>query len=416
MFAGLCFTLLVPMNAFADVRINATNFPDANFRAYLLEQDYGRDGVITDEEIARNDDIDVRGMNISTLEGIQYFTALTKLICSENQLTSLDLSNNTALVYLFCDNNQLTSLYVSNNTVLTFLYCYNNQLTSLDMSSFTALVGLECYNNQLTSLNVSNCTELVGLECYNNQLTNLNVSNCTKLNTLLCPYNQLTSLDVSGCTALTNLQCYDNQLTSLDVSNNTELTELQCSRNQLTALDVSKNTALTRLGCRDNQLTSLNVSNNTALRYLYCENNQLTSLDVSGCTALTDLYCYDNKIKGTNLDALINSLPSNSGSIYIYDSTSETEENVCTKSQVAAIKEKWWRAFYLVGYEEGTDWKFFEEYEGADDTTGINAAEVGNGSEFGANAPAYDLNGNRVEGWQSKKGVYIVNGKKVVIK
>ena len=40
-----------------------------------------------------------------------------------NQLTSLDVSNNTALTYLDCGNNQLTSLDVSNNTALEYLYC-----------------------------------------------------------------------------------------------------------------------------------------------------------------------------------------------------------------------------------------------------------------------------------------------------
>ncbi len=36
--------------------------------------------------------------------------------------------------------NQLTSLDVSNNTALSVLYCYNNQLTSLDASGATAFI------------------------------------------------------------------------------------------------------------------------------------------------------------------------------------------------------------------------------------------------------------------------------------
>ena len=109
------------------------------------------------------------------------------------------------------------------------------------------------------------------------------------------------------------------------------------------------------------------------------------------------------------MDALIHSLPNTNGLIYIYHSTLETEGNVCTKDQVAAIKEKGWTPYYY----NGEEWL---EYEGADDTTGISATEIGNSSDFGANAVAYDLNGRRVDGWHSKKGVYIVNGKKVLIK
>ena len=47
-----------------DIVIDATNFPDANFRAYLLEQDYGKDGVITAAEINSITSIKVNSRNI----------------------------------------------------------------------------------------------------------------------------------------------------------------------------------------------------------------------------------------------------------------------------------------------------------------------------------------------------------------
>ena len=69
---------------------------------------------------------------------------MTTLNCSRNQLTSLDVSNNTALEKLPCYGNQLTSLDVSNNTALTYLTCYNNPLTSLDLSKCKKIVTLFC--------------------------------------------------------------------------------------------------------------------------------------------------------------------------------------------------------------------------------------------------------------------------------
>ena len=62
--------------------------------------------------------------------------------CTYNQLTSLDVSNNTALTYLIIEYNQLTSLDVSNNTALNSLFCSGNQLTSLDVSYCTDLASL----------------------------------------------------------------------------------------------------------------------------------------------------------------------------------------------------------------------------------------------------------------------------------
>ena len=101
--------------------------------------------------------IECSSQNISDLTGIEAFTALTELSCQGNQLTSLDVTQNTALTWLGCDNNnQLTSLDVSNNTALTILSCSGNQLTSLDVSQNTALTFLNCFGNQLTCLNVKN--------------------------------------------------------------------------------------------------------------------------------------------------------------------------------------------------------------------------------------------------------------------
>lgn len=42
------FFLFTATIAWADVAINEENFPDENFRNYLLEQENGNDGVLTD--------------------------------------------------------------------------------------------------------------------------------------------------------------------------------------------------------------------------------------------------------------------------------------------------------------------------------------------------------------------------------
>ena len=304
--------------------INSTNFPDDNFRNYLLEQSYGKDGVLTEDEISKIKSIDVHEKNISSLKGIEYFTSLKTLYCTNNLLTALDVSKNTALTMLLCSCNQLTVLDVSKNIALTSLSCGINQLTVLDVSKNTALTSLRCNDNQLTLL------------------------------------------DVSKNIALTNLNCAFNQLTVLDVSKNTALTDLACSYNQLTALNVSTNTALTYLYCGNNQLTDLNVSKNTSLVILTCGYNQMTALDISKNKLLYCLECQNNKIKGTEMDKLISILPQNPASsihyFYVIDPTSENEGNVCTKTQVAAVKAKGWTPLY----NNGTEWV---EYEGSDDTS-----------------------------------------------
>ena len=293
--AALC---LLPALAFAegaaDVAIDPTNFPDANFRTYVATFDTDNDDRLTPAELAAVEYMALYNKSIGDLTGIEHFTDLTELDCRRNQLTSLDLSKNTALEVLNCNNNPLTSLVLGGNTALTKLSCTNNQLTSLDLSKNTALQVLDCGDNQLASLDVSKNLALKELYCGGNPLTALDVSANTALTDLNCINTQRTSLDVSKNTALTSLLCGDNQLTSLDVSKNTALTSLLCAKNQLASLDVSKNTALEELSCWGNQLTSLDVSANTALKDLDCGQNQLTSLDLSANPKLSFSHCSTN--------------------------------------------------------------------------------------------------------------------------
>ena len=236
----------------AGVTIDNTNFPDANFRTVVKKFDTNQDSSLSDTEIAAVKKINCSNKGITNLKGIEYFTSLNILWCTDNQLTALDVSENTALTKLNCCFNKLTSLDVSKNTALTILECNANRLTSLDVSKNTALTELNCSVNKLTALDVSKNTALTELYCNDNQLT---------------------SLDVSKNTALISLSCVCNQLTSLDVSKNTALTKLNCSINKLTALDVSKNMALTELYCNDNQLTSLDLSNTNIMNDPNCGNN-----------------------------------------------------------------------------------------------------------------------------------------------
>ena len=296
---------LLPAAAQAEgVTIDETNFPDAAFREYVSNFDLDPDNVLSPDEIKAVTIMLLVNCDITSLKGIEYFTALTYLYCPYNVLTELDVSKNTALTELRCSYNALTELDVTKNTALTTLDCSDNNLTALNVSQNTALTNLDCSRNALTELDVSQNTKLTSLICQNTALTALNVSKNTALTNLDCSHNDLTALDVSQNTALTNLACHHTALTALDVSKNTELTNLYCYNNALTELDVTQNTALERLYCYNNALTALDVTKNTALTRLDCNNNALTALDVSKNTALTRLYCDSNAL--TALDVTKN--------------------------------------------------------------------------------------------------------------
>ena len=193
--------------AAGDVAINDTNFPDANFQKYIKDVlDTNKDGSLSEAEIAKvteltfeyPDSPGVKMSNIASLKGIEYFTALTTLDCSEQKLTTLDVSANTNLTTLNCSENRLTSLDLSKNTALTTLNCSYNKLAALDVSNNTDLNDLICSENQLERLNVSANTALTRLTCNDNKLIALVLGQNTALTTLACDSNQLTSLDVRG--------------------------------------------------------------------------------------------------------------------------------------------------------------------------------------------------------------------------
>ena len=285
------------------VEINATNFPDANFRSYLLSL-YPA-GYISNEEIAELTSLAVQNKNISDLTGVKLFTSLEELRCYNNPMTSLDVSGCTSLTYLDCaptlqyTGTKLTSLNVSGCTNLQKILCYNTNISTLDVSTCTSLRELFCYNcTKLTYLSVINKTNFTTLKC----------SDCTSLATLNCYRNALTTLEISGNTALTQLRCYENPNleTITGLGDCTAITYLDCEDCKITDLSAANSMPnLSTLLARNNKLTSLlvifnsnvktlRVSGNTTLTSLRCYRNDLTSLQVGGCTGLEELICYEN--------------------------------------------------------------------------------------------------------------------------
>ena len=335
----------------ANVTINATNFPDEIFRNWILAQTYGADGILTDAEIAGVTKIDVSQKKISDLKGVEFFTALTTLLCDRNKLTTLDISKNTALERLNCCYNQLTALDVSKNTALILMDCHGNQLKTLDVSKNATLKGMDCAGNQLTTLDVSKNKELYQLWCDRNSIRGKAMN--TLINSLydrsalasgeLHVYqdetatgNEMTAEQVAAATAknwqalmsndggsswvdypgagvgiaidATNFpdenfrnwilaQSYgaDELLSGTEIAGILMIDVSQKNISDLKGIEFF--TALQVLYCYDNQLTTLDVSKNTALETLVCFNNQLTALDVSKNTALDVLVCTTNQLK-----------------------------------------------------------------------------------------------------------------------
>jgi len=122
--------------------------PDVTFKNALLADPAintdNDDEISVAEATAYTGHIDVSGLGIANLNGIEAFTNLFYLDCSHNSLTSLNVSGLTSLTELYCDRNSLTSLNVSGLTTLTHLRCNSNSLSSLNASGLTSLQFFTC--------------------------------------------------------------------------------------------------------------------------------------------------------------------------------------------------------------------------------------------------------------------------------
>ena len=157
-----------------------------------------------------------------------------------------------------------------------------------------------------------------------------------------------------------------------------------------------------------------------AINKLDVSNGKVTELSgIEYFTALTTLYCHINQIKNEEMTALIAALPDLSsneakgvmrteetnpraGALYALDFTAEDEHNVCTAEHVAAANAKGWTVYY----KTSNGW---QEYTG-EVPTGIHSID---NSQL-KNDNWYSIDGVKLSGEPTKKGVYIYNGKKVV--
>lgn len=129
------------------------------------------------------------------------------------------------------------------NGDVTSLDCKSSVISHLDLSHATSLKKLICSNNNITALNLLKCPNLEDLNCsYNYYITTVDLSDCSKLKSvvvndcnlknLYLPNNpekielldysnnkSISDIDVSKCKALNTLKCYDCGMNLLMVEN-----------------------------------------------------------------------------------------------------------------------------------------------------------------------------------------------------
>jgi Leucine-rich repeat (LRR) protein len=157
-----------PMASFSTDCSAYTLIPDVNFEKKLIALGIDRDdvnGKVLTSNISSLTTLNIYSSSITDLTGIQDFISLKALDCSDNQITTLNLSKNVKLTDLRCGQNKLTTLDISNNLDLQYVHLSDNKLTTFDISKNLALTTLWLYDNDLTNLDISGNLALKNLYC-----------------------------------------------------------------------------------------------------------------------------------------------------------------------------------------------------------------------------------------------------------
>lgn len=328
-----------------------TYIPDTNFEQALIDLGLDTaplDNYVTTANISGVVNLDINTSDIADLTGIEDFLALEVLDCSNNVITSLNLTGNLALTNVNCSTNALEFVDIRNGTnnaqLVTFdatnnpnLFCINVDDENYSRNAVgwnedvNDIYNNDCVTNRYTPIPDDNFEQVLielGIDngAADNQVLTANIEFLTSLNVsgrnieslvgiqafvslveLDCSNNYLDELDVSGMRNLEKLFCGSNYFLTnnaanangvLNTTGTVRLTELFCADNSLTDLDISQYLNLEVLDCSNNNLEVLDISNNNSLVEINCDNNQISNFISYAVdnTTLTKISCNNNEI------------------------------------------------------------------------------------------------------------------------
>lgn len=256
----------------------AEEIADENLKTYLLSvADADKDGKITAAEATAVTELDFSGKKVSSVLGLEWFTALKKINASNNEIVEFDATVFSKLVTLNVSNNKIKALdisgtkcdkvYASNNEIESFKFKgYDLEYVDLSHNKISGSLQFK-YQQYLKYLNVSD-NKLKTLTCNGlYSLTDLDISN----NDIQYLYNYENGLYLTSCNALQNFKAnnfgatygldtilkYKNQLKTV------ELKGVDFSASQTTKIYVNINDP------KDGTVTNIDVTGAKGLQKVY---------------------------------------------------------------------------------------------------------------------------------------------------
>ena len=307
------FLALAMTGAQAQVAINATNFPDDNFRAQVKEyfDNIDEDDIISAEEMEANGG-HLTFDRVSNLKGIELLTSITELYLvnypDEPSLKTFDYAlPNLSTLDIQDQVGELTTVDASKCTNLeTFLAGENPaNLSTLKLPSGIKSIAL---NNapliktfdpkQFSDLRSVAFTGTTGI-------TDLDFSDHKSIQDIgvdgIHDYYQLNSLIMANCPMLTNIDIKSSTIKSLTFKSLPEVLSILVDDSDITNMLVDDLVQLGSIEALDNVLGTLTLNNLPTIYGLDCHNNKLQTLIIDKCPNMNGIWAEHNRLMWLDL-------------------------------------------------------------------------------------------------------------------
>ena len=305
--------LFLAVTVRASVVINATNFPDDNFRAQVKEyfDNIDEDDIISAEEMEANGG-HLTFDRVSNLKGIELLTSITELYLvnypDEPSLKTFDYAlPNLSTLDIQDQVGELTTVDASKCTNLETILAGENpaNLSTLKLPSGIKSIAL---NNapliktfdpkQFSDLRSVAFTGTTGI-------TDLDFSDHKSIQTIgvdgIHDYYQLNSLIMANCPMLTNIDIKSSTIKSLTFKSLPEVLSILVDDSDITNMLVDDLVQLGSIEALDNVLGTLALNNLPTIYGLDCHNNKLQTLIIDKCPNMNGIWAEHNKLMWLDL-------------------------------------------------------------------------------------------------------------------
>lgn len=301
----------------------------------------------------------------------------------------------------------ITGINVENNTIITKLDCSINSISSLDVSMLSNLIDLRCFETNLStsaldsiycalpdrqsefypgviypvfSSSSPNHSTVLATNKQNALTKNWEVKyfptnggdlpattgNYLCMSNPPINYNRYIELSVNQGDSISFDFMADRPYTYIKVESDSSNSILVIDSIWTSPLKYYAEDSIIRIygnikrfSCKDNstKINGVNFSNNNLLDTIYCQNNNISSIDIKGLNNLTYINCSNNNLSTQEIDNIYCQLPIrigelNSGKIILLNDSSSPDYSTVMATNKNNASNKNWNVIYESNYTD----------------------------------------------------------------